>query len=294
MRVLVVGGRGFLGSRTVAALRRLPDTEVVVGSRRGGEGCVAIDLSDYSSRTAMEGFDFVVNCADSLEVKPDRAAEYCLLQGMTFVEASADAAVIERLRAVAGAVPEPKGAVVLSAGLFPGLSNLLAAKLCEGGVPQRLEIGVRYSPLSQAGRGVCQLMASTMGRDAVRFEAGEEVLDPPLTVGGSLPFSSGERLTMGVGLAESRMLHWSIGAPSTGSFLATVPPLPLAVQRLLTLFLPWGWLRLDAVRWLAVGGMRLLRGGLLRWRSSGRRTPPPTCRLTPKPYASWSGTGGGS
>ena len=98
-RVLVVGGRGFLGSRTVTALRRLPETEVAVGSRRGGDGCVEIDLSDYSSRTAMEGFDVVVNCADSLEVAPGRAAEYCLLQGITFVETSADAdATLNRRR----------------------------------------------------------------------------------------------------------------------------------------------------------------------------------------------------
>lgn len=270
MRVLVVGGKGFLGSRTVAALRRISDVEVAVGSRRGGAGCVKLDILDSASRTAMEGFDVVVNCADGLAAPPAKAAEYCLLSGMTFVETSADAQVISELYRAAKDVPEPTGIVLLAAGLFPGLSNLLAADLVSSdeGV-QRLEVGVRYSPWSQAGAGVCSLMASTLGRPAVRYDGGDRVEDPPLTAGTVFPFRGGQRYVLGVGLPESQMLHWSMGVPSTGAFLAPVPPLPLTVQRVLTLFLPWRLLETELVRRLGAAGIGLLRRVLLRWRRSG-------------------------
>ena len=214
-RILVIGGKGFLGSRIAAALRQIEGAEVVVSSRRGGGEVVACDIEDSSSRPAMAGFDVVVNCADGLRAAPEKAAEFCLLSGATFIETTADAVVMERLWETARKVPDPQGTLVLGAGLFPGLSNLLAADLvARHGVPERLEVGVRYCPWSVAGAGVCDLMVEAASRPAVRYEAGERVEDPPVTVAGSFPFSGVQRNALGVGLPEALMLHWSIGVPS--------------------------------------------------------------------------------
>ena len=102
----------------------------------------------------------------------------------------------------AAAIDDPSGTVVLCGGLFPGLTNLLAAKLHrDHPEAQRLEIGVRYNPLSQAGPGVCGLMARAMGERAPRFERGELVLGPPLAVGGDFPFWDGPRAARALALA---------------------------------------------------------------------------------------------
>lgn len=267
-RILVVGGRGFLGRRTVSALRRLPGVEVGVGSRRAREGGVEIDILDSSSRPSMSGYDIVVNCSDSVAVPPDRAAEYCLRSGIVFVETSAHAGVVETLRESALEVDEPSGSVVLCAGLFPGLSNLLAAELrgaAEGG---RAEVGVRYSPLSQGGPGVCSLMLDLLARPARRFQDGARVEHPSVSIGGRFPFSRGERAVLRVGLPESLMLHWSGGASTTDAYLAPVPGVPVSVLRLAVLLSPWEVVRWGPLRWFAGGALRLLRTGALRWLGS--------------------------
>ena len=266
-KILVLGGRGFLGSRVAEAMRRLPGAEVAVGSRRGGGGSVQIDITDSSSRAAMAGYDVVVNCTDSTEAPPERAAEYCLLSGITFVETSAHPEVVERLYQFALRVPDPSGSLVLCAGVFPGLSNLLAAEVA-GDDAVRIDLGIRYSPLSHAGLGVCRLMADLLALPARRFERGQMVEDLPIRAGRAMSFGGVERSPLQVGLAEALMLHRSCGAPSTATFLATIPGLPLSVQRVATLLCPFQLLRSGLVRWLTSAMLFGLRRGLLGWRAS--------------------------
>ena len=76
MRVLVIGGGGFLGSRTVQALARLPGVHVTVGQRRqlttrqsrqlqGIASWTRVDLSDPSTFSEMKKHDVVLNTADA-------------------------------------------------------------------------------------------------------------------------------------------------------------------------------------------------------------------------------------
>src|SRR5689334_10212446 len=118
-RVLVIGGRGFLGGRVVAGLRAQPGLEVVAGSRGGG---VAVDLGVPESFAAMDGFDTVVDCSDSLAAPPDAALAWCVARGKTFLETTAEPRTIERLLR---AGPGGPGLAVVGVGLFPGVSNLL-------------------------------------------------------------------------------------------------------------------------------------------------------------------------
>ena len=71
-----------------------------------------------------------------------------------------------------------------------------------------------------------------------------------------------------VGLPESWMLHRSTGVESTGSLLAPVPGIPVALQRVMTLFAPWSILRWSPVRFGLHLGFRLLRGVLFGWRGA--------------------------
>ena len=82
MRVLVIGGNGFLGSRTVQALANLPGVQVTAGHRgressagrsRKHQGDVAStrrDLADPSTFSEMAKHDFVVNTSDTLAAPP--------------------------------------------------------------------------------------------------------------------------------------------------------------------------------------------------------------------------------
>lgn len=215
----------------------------------------------------MAPFDVVVNCTDGAAAPPERAAEYCLLSGKTFVEASSHPRVLRQLVAAATQVTEPTGTLVLGCGLAPGLTNLLAAALhaqCEGA--QRLEVAVQSSLLSRAGAAACERAIDLLAEPAERFERGARVADPPLTMAGRVRWRGGERAVFGLGLAEAELLHRSTKVPTTQALLVPSALWPTVSQRLLALFAPWSLLRLGPLRWGATKALWLLRAGLLCWR----------------------------
>ncbi len=226
MKVVVVGGRGHLGSRAVAALRAVPDIEVSIASRRAQ---VRVDLADRSTFEALRGFDVVVDLADATSTPPDALAAWCLENGLTYVEATSDREVVERIHASLSGRDGP-GAVILGAGIFTGLSNLLgrAAARASGEV-RRVELAVRSSPYSGAGAGTVALMAAALRTPALSFEGGAPVLGPSVSRGPcvAFPSESGPRVapTLHVPLAEAYMLHHSTGAPDVRAYLSPKPAL---------------------------------------------------------------------
>jgi len=248
-RVLVIGGRGFLGRRVVDLLARAGH-QAVAGSRRDG-----IDLGEPGSFAAFDGYHAVVDCADAGRAPPDAALAWCVAHGKLFVETSADTPVLERLLA---ATPEGPGLAVIGVGLFPGLSNLLGREVWRrAGDRGRLDLGVRLRVLSGAGRATRGLMGTLLGEPARAWRAGEPIDLPPLTPGPRLRFAGRERATLALRLAEPAMLRASTGIADVAAYAAAVPLLRLALggrwrRRLL---LPLGRV-----------GLAVLRGGLFRWR----------------------------
>lgn len=63
MKVMVLGGRGFVGRRVVSQLQDQGDVEVVVASRSAGAGGIAVDSRNEADMTrALQGVNVVVNC----------------------------------------------------------------------------------------------------------------------------------------------------------------------------------------------------------------------------------------
>lgn len=245
-RVLVVGGKGFLGSRTVAALERVSGVAVTIASRRS-ETCV--DLSDPATFSAVDGFDVVVNCADTIGAPPDAAIRHVVGAGGVFVESTADASTYAR---ILSAELQGAGTVVLGAGLFPGVSNLLAADAaralaqCEG-----VEVGVRFSPLSGCGPGTVDMLV--------------DLLEKPVSAGPALPFPSGSRATLRTEVSETLLLPRSLGLEAAGMTFAPVPGF-LRLFALLAGKLPRFLFANPLTRLLNRLALRLLRSVLLRWR----------------------------
>jgi short subunit dehydrogenase-like uncharacterized protein len=271
MRVLVLGGSGFLGSRVVRALRRVEGAEVLIGSRRAqGAGTVRVDLRMWESLPALRGFDVIVNCADSTRVPPDQVIGFCMEEGLTVLETTSESPVIHRLYEdyhlrARGRASHLRGTLVLGVGLFPGLSNLLAIAL-KRSIPEceRLELGVRLNPKSGAGAGMLNVMTRMMGSAALRYERGRVAMDPPLRRGIEMPFPGGRHSTILVGLPEAGMLHWSAGVPSTATYLATDPPLPRPVMAMAQMLLARKGALRNATRGLMRAQLGLVRGRLLR------------------------------
>ena len=131
--ILIVGGTGAVGSRIGKILARRSDIRVIVGARSVKEAQAvaaplgaearAVDLNMPASwDAALADVDLVLACMD--QEGPD-FARMVLSKGIHYVDVTAGDAFLRSVEAL----PKEgiRGTAVLSVGLAPGITNLLAA-----------------------------------------------------------------------------------------------------------------------------------------------------------------------
>lgn len=253
-----------------------------MGRWRAGRGGpdARVDLRDAGTFGAFRGCDAVVNCAEATGegrvAGPVEAMRACAREGALFVESSADPDVVGRLmgeRVNGGrASPETGVGAVIGAGLFPGLSNLLAAEAVRAaglqhgaGAADGVDLGVRISPLAGAGGAMCRLMSRLLERESVWIEAGEARSGPPMSSGRVLEFPGGARKALSLGLVEAPMLARGAGLRNVRTFIAVRPAWMGALAGATAPLLRLRWLRVAQAR-AALPGMVLVRKVVLRRR----------------------------
>jgi hypothetical protein len=219
MQIVVIGGTGFLGGKTVAALRRFPGLTVEIASRRGP---IVVDLSRPETFEALRGADVLIDLADGTRSQPDALARWCLSNGLTLIEATSDADTIRRLREGLASVDGP-GCVVLGGGIFTGVSNLIARRVADDvGEGSTLTWAVASSPYSGAGKGTIALMVEASARPAVSTVKGHRI-ESTLSRGPRLNIAGTTRPTLRMSLAESEMLPASTKATTVETYFAPKP-----------------------------------------------------------------------
>lgn len=261
MRVLVIGGRGHLGSRAVAALAR-GSTDVAMAGR-SGDSDVQVDITRPET-LPLESFDAVVNCSDSVAAPPDAAIAHCLAEGGTWLECASEPMLVRRLLAQHRG-EAATGRVLLGCGIFTGLSNVLAGQAArQVGPGAALQLGIRWSTFSAGGAGMVHLMTHLLDVPTVCVRAGQAVEGPPLEAGPELPFGDRRWGTLHVPFSEAEMLAASTKARNIGVYAALIPSL----LRPLFLLTPGWLLRARPVRALLGLQFSVLRRVLLRWKTS--------------------------
>lgn len=147
-RILVLGGYGAVGREAVAALRDWYDGELIIAGRNPRKGELRLDVSDRDAlERAVSDVDVVLNC---VERNNALIAELCLRQGVHFLDVTASPEILDQIEAL-----EPlaqKSTAVLSVGLAPGVTNLLAA-LCAG---PETKVGLLIGGGEQHGRAALE------------------------------------------------------------------------------------------------------------------------------------------
>ncbi|MFE7245380.1 hypothetical protein [Streptomyces sp. NPDC057580] len=149
MKALVLGGYGAVGAHIVSDLRAHGDTAYAAG-RDPARADRVLDLDagpDGGYRAALDGIDVVVNSAGAEDPRlVTAAAEH----GCAFVDITATTSYVNEVEQLAPAAP-----VVLSVGLAPGLTTLLA-KAVHSAAPGPVDIAVvlgageRHGPAATA------------------------------------------------------------------------------------------------------------------------------------------------
>ncbi|WP_265520843.1 saccharopine dehydrogenase NADP-binding domain-containing protein [Oerskovia flava] len=213
--VLVVGGYGAVGSAVCEALAGTLGARVVpagrdarraaaLADRLGLDRSARVDLDDLATlRAALDGVGVVVLC---VEPGDDRVARLCVEHGAGLVDVSATRTqleAVERLDAQARRAGSP---MLLSVGVAPGLTNLLARRAHEGvGGAERIDLTVVL------GAG------ERHGADAVRWTV-DQLVDPTSRTG---PRSSrrlhvpgfGDRTAHPFDFSDQHTLRRTLGVP---------------------------------------------------------------------------------
>ncbi len=200
-RALVIGAQGVLGALTVRAFEAA-GWAVRAGSRRPKPGQVEIDLARRDSiAAAVDGDELVVNTVPHRDLLAER---YVLEHGGTLVNVSdLPAAAARSLRAVAGGA---RGTVVMSAGLAPGVTTVVAADLLSRHADAS-ELEIVFTLSLKAPRGPASAEFIHRGLTAVpRHRTAVVRLPSPFGERECLGFGEGDAGWLG-GVAEGRIVR---------------------------------------------------------------------------------------
>ena len=200
-RALVIGAQGVLGASTVRAFEAA-GWGVRSGARRPVTEQIEIDLGRRDSiAAAIDEHELVVNTVPH----PDLLAErYVLEQGGVLINVSdLPAAAARALRAVAGGA---RGTVVVSAGLAPGVTTIVAADLLSGH-PAATELEIVFTLSLEAPRGPASAEFISRGLTVVsRHRTALVRLPSPFGERRCLGFGEGDAGWLG-GIAEGRIVR---------------------------------------------------------------------------------------
>lgn len=157
MRVLVLGGYGAVGARLVALLRAGGHAAHAAG-RDPAHADRVVDLGEpglRSLRAAVTGVDVVVNAAGH---EDPRVAEVVTGDGAAFADLTATTTYVAALERL-----DPPAPVLLSVGLAPGLTTVLAAE-AHARAPGPVDVAVVLGAGERHGRAAAAWTARLLGR----------------------------------------------------------------------------------------------------------------------------------
>ncbi|GIQ70289.1 NAD-dependent epimerase/dehydratase family protein [Xylanibacillus composti] len=207
----ILGASGQVGRGAVETMLGSAEFPIVLGGRnpeklreqyrRAEPRAVFMHVDVYDSESLRRftgSCDVVINCAGPSKQVLDRVASACLEHGVHYVDVSGDEHLYKRLRSANREIEEKRLTFLVSAGVYPGLSEMFPAYVAETGLDE-----VELLELFFAGNGgfslnaaydiVCSIQEDT-GRGMMYGKNGEaSKMDRPFPRSYPLPPPAGER-----------------------------------------------------------------------------------------------------
>ncbi|MEV2242627.1 saccharopine dehydrogenase NADP-binding domain-containing protein [Micromonospora sp. NPDC049891] len=230
---VVIGGYGAVGRVVATTLGRDSAREVVVAGRdlaraealaRSGPGGLIPHRLNLDDLRGLDGLladaDVVVMC---VEHRNEAVARACLERGVSYVDTSASADVLAGIERLDATAKRAGTAAVLSVGLAPGLTNVLARR-CVGRLPSATSVDVTILLGTAGDHGpdsVRWTMAGlTAPPDRTRRPTRARVELPGFGVRTAypFPFSDQHTLTRTLGVPVTTRLCFDSGAVTAALF----------------------------------------------------------------------------
>ncbi|MDT8304922.1 MAG: saccharopine dehydrogenase NADP-binding domain-containing protein [Anaerolineae bacterium] len=265
-RILIVGGYGAVGRIIAAELGDLFPGHVVVAGRNGEKARALAAASNGRIRSLqmdvtrahqtpelLDGVALVIIC---LDLPDTRFAEMCLRRGIHYIDITAEDPFLQQMEALDQVARDSGSTAVLSVGLSPGITNLLAGhSRGHFDVLEQLDIHVLLGLGEHHGEAATRWTLRNLNATYPILDQGISRQVGSFTEAKAVRFpgANGHYTAYRFNLADQHVLARTMSVP-VSSWLAFDPPW---VTGLLALLRRSGLSRLLQYRWLEDAGVRL-------------------------------------
>ncbi|BAZ28562.1 saccharopine dehydrogenase [Cylindrospermum sp. NIES-4074] len=174
-RVLILGGRGRIGSSVAQDLLthtqaqititgRSPETGKAVSLSSGGrEQFLVLDLVEVDRlRDAIANSDLVIHCAGPFHYRDTNVLETCIQQGVNYVDVSDHRSYTSKALNYHQQAADAGVTAIINTGIFPGISNSLVRQAIEQ-FDKAEKIHLSYLVSGSGGAGTTVMRTTFLG-----------------------------------------------------------------------------------------------------------------------------------
>ncbi|XP_052620560.1 uncharacterized protein LOC111903843 isoform X3 [Lactuca sativa] len=285
-RVLILGGTGRVGGSTAIALSKLsPDLRITIAGRNSEKGASMVatlgknakfsqfDINDDKSlESALTGVDLVVHAAGPFQQTQNCKVLESAIQAKTaYIDVCDDTNYALRAKAYKNEALAAKVSAITTCGMYPGVSNVLAAELvriakCKNNEPEQLRF--YYYTAGTGGVGPSLLASSilVLGEEAITYSKGNKIKYRSYSGMVNINFGKGigKKDVYLLNLPKVTSTHESLGVPSVSARFGTEPFLWNWALDVIACFIPSELLRnrnkVQEIVWLLDPIVRSLDG----------------------------------
>ncbi len=174
-QVLIIGGRGRIGSSVAQDIATHTRSQITITSRNptAGEAVSAqlgaqvqfleLDLADTTGlKNAIASSNLVIHCAGPFHYRDAEVLQFCIEQGVNYVDVS-DHRSFTRKALAYRSQAEAKGVTaIINTGIFPGISNSMVRQCVEQlDEPDRIHLS--YLVAGSGGAGITVMRTTFLG-----------------------------------------------------------------------------------------------------------------------------------
>jgi saccharopine dehydrogenase-like NADP-dependent oxidoreductase len=171
-KVLILGGRGRIGSSVAEDLWKYSQAEITITGRspqienfslREREHFIILDLADVDNlRNIISEFDLVIHCAGPFHYRDTQVLEICINEGVNYIDVSDHRSYTQKAMNLHTQAVNAGVTAIINAGIFPGISNSLVRQGIEKfDLPEKIHLS--YLVSGSGGAGITVMRTTFLG-----------------------------------------------------------------------------------------------------------------------------------
>ncbi len=171
-QVLILGGRGRIGSSVAQDIATYTDAKIIVTGRKSKEEArlleqpfrsLTLDLEDKKElRKAIKASNLVIHCAGPFHYRDGRVLKICIEEGVNYIDVSDHRSFYQKVVQYREEAITAGVTAILNTGIFPGISNSMVRQGVEE-LDKVDKIHLSYIVAGSGGAGITVMRTTFLG-----------------------------------------------------------------------------------------------------------------------------------